>query len=673
MAGGIRSYSTTPANNNASPPFGWPEGQPPSSVNNAARQMMADIRAGFEDLPWFDFGDVPTRVDNDTITVPTDLTARYVAGRRIKIVGATTGYATISSSSYSAPDTTINVTMDSGNVPATLVTVSLGPEISTGAAVPYFARTAAEIAAGVTPTNYAYLPGNALRYGCIGDGSTDDTSAAQLAVNANKGSKVTFPAGYSFKIGTASTQLLLDGPTYNGTELVFDGELKLATRASAATFNFQSGAFVGLAIRDCDRVTVRGNFNGNRSVQPDEEHIYCGIICGATNTKLIDIVCREIRGDGFYVSQKDILSNSTNSDGLNVSNFLAENTADDGRNGLSIISCDNGVINGFRTNKVGGTINSAVMPGGLDIEPDQTYQSCKHWVINGVEVVTAGTGGLNIQGRTGTVVTQDVTVNGAVVTNTCAATLGSGDVPGVNSQTNNHTLLIYNVTDVTVDGYRGRFTNAYGDAVIVSNSDFVKVDGQVSHVRTGARIGNDAPDSANGVRYSDINLLVTDTARFGFQVGKITQTKVRGKVQLPAAGFYTSSTFGVQAILYTQTDSQYSVDVVSDALWIRSYRADASTPPTFTRTYISNCDLQGTTWAAELNRVGDTQVLRYDVRGVTDQAAIPAAGSWAQGTFVTNTAMALAAGKVTLGWSRLTTGAANVLNTDWAPAVCPNA
>lgn len=580
-----------------------------------------------------------------------------------------------------------------------------------------YPRTSAELAAGVTPTAYQYRPLNpfrygadgaagaadsaafasvklvqaqitrmtwwsnsqeieiasALLYGCVGDGTVDDTVAAQAAVDANKGKKILFPAGYTFKIGTSTTQLLLDGSTYNGTELIFEGELKLATRASSATFNFQAAAFVGLAVRDCDRVTVRGYFNGNRSVQPDEEHIHCIVIAGATNTRLIDVVCREIRGDGVYVGQKTLTSSSTNSDGLDVSNFLAFNTADDGRNAMSIISCDNVRINGFRSNKVGGTINGAVEPGGLDIEPDQTYQSCKHIVINGIDIVTAGTGGLNIQGRTGTVVTQDVTVNGAVIINTCAATLGSGDVPGVNSQTNNHTLLIYNATDVTVDGYRGRFTNAYGDAVIISNSDFVKVDGQVSHVRTGARIGNDAPDSANGVRYSDINLLVTDTSRFGFQVGKITQTKVRGKVQSPAAGFYTSSTFGVQAILYTQTDSEYSVDVVSDALWIRSYRADVTTPPTFTRTYIRNCDLQGTTWAAELNRVGDMQVPRFSVKGVTDQAAIPAAGSWAQGTFVSNTAAALAAGKVTLGWTRLTTGTANVLNTDWAPAVCPNA
>lgn len=38
-------------------------------------------------------------------------------------------------------------------------------------------RTAAEIAAAVTPVDYAYPPGDDRRYGCVGDGVTDDTVA----------------------------------------------------------------------------------------------------------------------------------------------------------------------------------------------------------------------------------------------------------------------------------------------------------------------------------------------------------------------------------------------------------------------------------------------------------------------------------------------------------------
>lgn len=46
-----------------------------------------------------------------------------------------------------------------------------------------YARTAAEIAAGVTPVNYAYAPGDVRRYGATGNGSTDDsTSFANAAL-----------------------------------------------------------------------------------------------------------------------------------------------------------------------------------------------------------------------------------------------------------------------------------------------------------------------------------------------------------------------------------------------------------------------------------------------------------------------------------------------------------
>lgn len=42
-----------------------------------------------------------------------------------------------------------------------------------------FGRTAAEIAASVTPTNYAYFPGDPRRYGAVGDDATDNATAFQ--------------------------------------------------------------------------------------------------------------------------------------------------------------------------------------------------------------------------------------------------------------------------------------------------------------------------------------------------------------------------------------------------------------------------------------------------------------------------------------------------------------
>lgn len=57
-------------------------------------------------------------------------------------------------------------------------------------------RTAAEIAASVTPISYAYLPGNILRYGAIGNNVTNDAPAFQAAFNQaaqQGGAPVFFP------------------------------------------------------------------------------------------------------------------------------------------------------------------------------------------------------------------------------------------------------------------------------------------------------------------------------------------------------------------------------------------------------------------------------------------------------------------------------------------------
>ena len=125
---GIESYSTTAASNNSSPPNGWPENMAPSAVNNSARQMMADIRTWYEDAQWINYGDSFSYASTTSVSVATDLTARYPEGRRIKAVGTSTGtiFGTIASSSYSAPNTTVTATWDSGGLASESLTISAG-------------------------------------------------------------------------------------------------------------------------------------------------------------------------------------------------------------------------------------------------------------------------------------------------------------------------------------------------------------------------------------------------------------------------------------------------------------------------------------------------------------------------------------------------------------------
>lgn len=69
--------------------------------------------------------------------------------------------------------------------------------------IAYFARNSAEIAAGVTPINYGYLPGDIRRYGATLNGVTDDTVAVQRWLNV--GGALTFPVALTALITSACT------------------------------------------------------------------------------------------------------------------------------------------------------------------------------------------------------------------------------------------------------------------------------------------------------------------------------------------------------------------------------------------------------------------------------------------------------------------------------------
>lgn len=137
----IRQWSTTPASNGTAPnvvPYGFPEGQAPSSLNNCARQIMSDIRYFCEDAEWFCWNDTPSRASATTFKIATDVTSRYLANRRIKCYDATTLYGTVSSSSYGAPDTTVTVALDSGSLTASLTAVALSILSPTNTAIPQY-------------------------------------------------------------------------------------------------------------------------------------------------------------------------------------------------------------------------------------------------------------------------------------------------------------------------------------------------------------------------------------------------------------------------------------------------------------------------------------------------------------------------------------------------------
>jgi hypothetical protein len=111
----LGKYDTTAANNTATGTgsVSVAEGMLPSNINNAFRDIMADIRQHYNVAEWIEYGDgagtyTPTYVSGTSFTIDgVDVTAIYHAGRRIKLTAATPGtiYGTVSSTSFSTNTT----------------------------------------------------------------------------------------------------------------------------------------------------------------------------------------------------------------------------------------------------------------------------------------------------------------------------------------------------------------------------------------------------------------------------------------------------------------------------------------------------------------------------------------------------------------------------------------
>ena len=147
MAGNyLGKYDITPVNNTttSTSSISVAEGMLPSNINNAFRDIMADIRQWYNDGQWIEYGDgagtyTATYASATSFTIDgIDVTSIYHAGRRIKLVAATPGtiYGTVSSTTFST-NTTVNVTWDSGSLSNEAITnVFIGILSKTNTSIP---------------------------------------------------------------------------------------------------------------------------------------------------------------------------------------------------------------------------------------------------------------------------------------------------------------------------------------------------------------------------------------------------------------------------------------------------------------------------------------------------------------------------------------------------------
>jgi cytoskeletal protein CcmA (bactofilin family) len=118
----IRQWSTTASGNSNVSGINFSEGQNPSTVNNSARETLAQIRQEYTPERWgWVACSATASVNSQTVFKLTGNQASdYVANRKVKLTGgSTTLYATIVSSSFTT-ETTITITGASGSLSSSM-------------------------------------------------------------------------------------------------------------------------------------------------------------------------------------------------------------------------------------------------------------------------------------------------------------------------------------------------------------------------------------------------------------------------------------------------------------------------------------------------------------------------------------------------------------------------
>lgn len=510
-------------------------------------------------------------------------------------------------------------------------------------------------------------------FGAYGDGVHDDTAAVQAAIDAAAGETIVFVPGTFLCAG-----VLLSGSTYDGTKLVSrGGTLKL--KADSGN-NFQSAAWVGLILHDVSGVHLDLVWDGNRSAMSASQHIHCIGFAGVSNVHCSRLVFNEIRGDGLFISQEQWTASSGQSTDIVVESVLAQNTEDDGRNAVSIISAERVTIGSLTSYQVGGQIGSDLMPGGLDIETDDVHpwQQVCDVVIGEVNVVTAGTSGLQVAGHSAQDPGEDPGVgydDSLRRWNIQRIRIGNATVrrTGVTANAAIGSLAAANF--IRVNGLDVRASISYasdrGVGWNLDRCDHVKASLKASNVTTGIIVGLD--QEVNDV---DVDLNVYDFSVAGIRTGRVNYSRLAGRITSPATG---SSAVGIQPYAnargpLTQTSVVYSIDVPYDSsisLPLIAFQNSPDYPMTFVDCEIRDCAFTNYPGIGVLTDPATISPPKRNVLGVT-YSATPDAGRWQAGEFVPNNNPVVLSGAASLlGWLRVTTGTSHSLGTDWMPLYSP--
>lgn len=162
----ITAWSTTASQNgNRLVSGNYLENQAPSTVNDAGRSVMAQIRSWANNLEWFEFGTGAntvsyTRISATQITMAVNVVDQFHVNRRVRIVDGTgaTLYGRVTSSAFNSPNTALTFEFDSSSLGSGNPTsVSYGIVSATNTSLPSVVPTGTILMTGGASADSGYL------------------------------------------------------------------------------------------------------------------------------------------------------------------------------------------------------------------------------------------------------------------------------------------------------------------------------------------------------------------------------------------------------------------------------------------------------------------------------------------------------------------------------------
>ena len=267
----IGKYDTTAANNTATSTgsVSVAEGMLPSNINNAFRDLMADIRQFYNSVEWIEYGDgagtyTPAYASSTSFTIAgVDVTSAYHVGRRVKVVAATPGtiYGSITATAFST-NTTVTVAWDSGSLSNEAITsVHIGAISASNTSLPettaitgdYTLDVSGDIILDADGDNVTLKAAGTTALDFVLNGTTDVTLDApgDIKLDADGGDVFFVDDGVTFgsATNTSGNLILKSGTTtaltFSGANATIAGDLTISGDDLTMATNTSGAALIG--------------------------------------------------------------------------------------------------------------------------------------------------------------------------------------------------------------------------------------------------------------------------------------------------------------------------------------------------------------------------------------------------------------------------------------------